>query len=182
MISAIAFIFKTLIGLYILVLLMRFWFPLFNIDFRNPIAQSILRLTSPIIMPFRRFIPSIGKIDIATLIVTFFIEYLLILILTMLLGIKINGITVAIQSLFELAIKSTNLIFLAIFFRAILSWINPHSYSPITNILHSIAEPVQRPFRKIMPAINGLDLSAIFAIIFLQAILIILEKYSPLFI
>jgi YggT family protein len=47
-------------------------------------------------------------------------------------------------------------------------------------LLNSLAEPVLRPFRRLIPPIGGLDISPIFAIILLQAGVIILQSYKPL--
>ena len=63
MIQALYFVVKTLAQLYLLLYLLRFWLPLVGADFRNPIAQAVLRFTSPLIIPVRRFIPPIGRVE-----------------------------------------------------------------------------------------------------------------------
>ena len=55
--SAIVFIINALTSLYLLVLLLRFWLPWLRADFRNPLAQGILRITSPLVIPVRRIVP-----------------------------------------------------------------------------------------------------------------------------
>ena len=57
----------------------------------------------------------------------------------------------------------------AIFVRIILSWISPGQYNPATAIIGTLTEPVLRPFRRFIPSIGGMDISPIFAIIFLGA-------------
>ncbi len=37
-------------------------------NFRNPFAEAMLRLTNPLIMPLRRILPPMGKIDTATVV------------------------------------------------------------------------------------------------------------------
>ena len=66
MTAALYFVLKTLTQLYLLLLILRFWLPMFRADFRNPVAQGVLRLTSPLVVPLRRFIPPIGRIDTST--------------------------------------------------------------------------------------------------------------------
>ena len=68
---ALIFIITTLSQLYLLVMLLRFWMPWLRADFRNPIAQGILRLTSPLVIPVRRLVPPMGRLDTATVIVAF---------------------------------------------------------------------------------------------------------------
>jgi len=70
--------------------------------------------------------------------------------------------------------KSMNIIIwtllLAIIMRAILSWFAPLVYHSAVSILNSLSEPVLKPFRKILPAIRGVELSPIFAILALNII------------
>ena len=180
MTQALYFIVKTLTQLYLMVLLLRFWLPWFNVDFRNPMAQAILRLTSPLIVLLRRFVPALGRLDTATVLVAMVLEYLLILFLLSIRGLDMGFIPIAATAFFELAILSLNLLFFIILIRIILSWVAPNNYSPVTAMLNALAEPVLRPFRRIIPPIGGLDISPIFAIIILRAAIIILQTYKPI--
>lgn len=180
MTQALYFIIKTLTQLYLLVFLMRFWLPFFRADFRNPVAQGILRITSPLIAPLRRFVPPVGRIDTATVLVALVIESLLIFVLLALRGGAAGLLPVLITAVFELAILSLNLFFFVVLVRIILSWVAPHTYNPVTALLTTVAEPILRPFRRILPPLGALDLSPIFAIVILQAGVIVLQTYKPL--
>jgi len=180
MTQALYFILKTLTQLYLLLLLLRFWLPMFRADFRNPIAQGVLRLTSPLIVPLRRFIPPVGRIDTATVLVAFTIEYVLILVLLALRGAQGGFVPIALTTLFELAILSLNMFFFIVLIRIILSWVTPHNYNPVTAMLTTVAEPILRPFRRLVPPLGGLDISPIFAIVLMQAAIIVLQNYKPL--
>ncbi len=57
---------------------------------------------------------------------------------------------------------------LAIFLRAILSWISPGQTNMLTNILYQVTEPILAPLRRIIPRVSMLDLSPLVAIILLQ--------------
>lgn len=180
MTQALYFVLKTLTQLYLLLLILRFWLPMLRADFRNPVAQGVLRLTSPLVVPFRRFIPPIGRIDTATVLVAFVIEYLLILVLLFLTGASAGFFPIAVTSLMELAILSLNMFFFVVLIKIILSWVAPQNYNPVTAMLTTLAEPVLRPFRRLVPPLGGLDVSPIFAIVLLQAGVIILQNYKPL--
>lgn len=180
MTQALYFIVKTLTQLYLLLLLVRFWLPFFGADFRNPVSQGILRLTSPLIVPVRRFIPSVGKVDTATVLVAVIIEYLLVLLLLALRGVSASFLAIAATAVFELAILSLNLMFFIVLIRIILSWIAPNTYNPMTAMLSTIAEPLLRPFRRMIPPIGGLDVSPILVIVMLKAAEIILQSYKPI--
>jgi YggT family protein len=58
----------------------------------------------------------------------------------------------------------------------VLSWVAPGTYSPGANLVNSLVAPVLRPFRRLIPPIAGLDLSALFALIAIQALQILLNS------
>ncbi len=178
--QALYFIIKTITQLYLLVLLLRFWLPLLRADFRNPLAQGILRITSPLVVPLRRLLPSIGRLDSSTVLVAFAIQYLTVLVLLVIRGQTADTVPVLITTIIELAILSLNLFFFVILIKIILSWVAPHTHNPATALLSTLAEPVLRPFRRIVPPIGGFDISPIFAIILLQAAVIFLQTLKPI--
>jgi YggT family protein len=179
MTQALYFVVKTLAQLYLLLLLLRFWLPWLRADFRNPIAQGILRFTSPLIVPLRRFLPSIGRLDTATVLVAFVVQYVTVLALLAIVRRAEGAPEVALVSVIELAILSLNLFFFAVLIRIILSWVAPGNYNPITALLTTLSEPILRPFRRLIPSIGGLDISPIFAIVLLQAAVIVLQSVKP---
>lgn len=179
MIQALGFIVKTLAQLYLLLLLLRFWLPWLRADFRNPVAQGILRFTSPLIVPLRRFVPSIRRLDTATVLVAFIIQFLTLLVLLAMMNRPVHPLPVAVTAVAELVILSLNLFFFAILIRVVLSWVAPHNYNPITALVATLSEPVLRPFRRTIPPIGGLDISPVFALILIQAVVIFLHTLKP---
>ncbi len=63
----------------------------------------------------------------------------------------------------------------AIFIYALLSWVVPAGYNPTMALLGTIVEPVLRPFRRLIPPIGALDLSALWAMIALGVLLQLLH-------
>lgn len=177
--QALYFIIKTIAQLYLLVLLLRLWLPLLRADFGNSLAQGILRITSPLVVPLRRLLPAIGRLDTATILVAFVIQYLTVLVLLTIFGQSFTTVPILITTIIELVILSLNLFFFAVLIKIILSWIAPHTFNPATALLNTLAEPVLRPFRRIIPPIGGLDISPIFAIVLLQATIIFLQTLKP---
>ena len=55
-----------------------------------------------------------------------------------------------------------------------MSWISPGTYNPAVSLLASVAEPALKPLRRFIPPIAGLDLSALFALIAIQALTMLL--------
>lgn len=178
--SAIVFIVNAITSLYLLVLLLRFWMPWLRADFRNPLAQGILRFTSPVVIPVRRIVPSFGRLDTATILVAFIIQYLTVLLLLMIIGQTAGIAAIALTAIVKLAVLTINLFVYAIFIRIILSWISQGQYNPATAIITTLTEPVLRPFRRLIPAIGGFDISPVFAIILLLAATIVVNGFKPL--
>lgn len=173
--AALIFVITTLSQLYLFVMLLRLWLPWLRADFRNPIAQGILRLTSPLVVPVRRLVPPIGRLDTATVLVAFGIQYLTILLILLIRGTMVGILPIAITALLDLVILSCQLFTIAIFIHIVLSWVAPGTYNPATAFITMLAEPVLRPFRRIVPSLGGLDISPIFALILLQVIRIIIQ-------
>ncbi len=178
--EAIYFIVRTLTQLFLLLLLLRFWLPWLRADFRNPVAQGILRITSPLVIPIRRLLPSIGRLDTATILLTFVVQFLAVVLLLAILNRMADPFTIALVCIIELAILSLNLFFFVILIRIILSWISPDNYNPVTALLTTISEPILRPFRRLIPPVGGFDISPIFAIVLLQAVVIFLRTLKPI--
>jgi YggT family protein len=62
----------------------------------------------------------------------------------------------------------------ALLLHVLLSWVAPSTYSPAAALLSNLCEPLLRPVRRILPPLGGIDLSALFVIIGLQALYIAL--------
>jgi YggT family protein len=179
--QALIFIISTLSQLYLLVMLLRFWLPWLRADFRNPISQGILRITSPLVVPVRRLVPPIGKLDSATVLVAFALQYLTVLLILLISGSMVGVLPIALTALLDLVILSCRLFTFAIFIHIILSWIAPGTYNPASVFIAMLVRPVLQPFQRVVPTLGGLDISPIFAIILLQAIsIIIAAELRPL--
>jgi len=178
--SALTFIIGSLAQLYLFVLILRLLLPWFRADFHNPIAQAILKATSPLVIPLRRILPPISRIDTATVVVAFVITYLTILVLLSIRGQTATIGAIALSSLVYLVLLTLRLFVFAIIVRVLLSWLSPGGYNPAMAVIYSITDPVMRPFQRIIPQLGGFDLSPIFAIILLGALTRIVSGFLPL--
>src|ERR1700685_4445946 len=66
--EAIRYIVDTLLWLLTLAFVLRLLFQLVRADLRDPIADAIVRVTNWLIMPLRRLLPPIGRVDTATVV------------------------------------------------------------------------------------------------------------------
>jgi len=174
--QAIYFIVDTLIGLYQVLLLLRLLMQLTRADFRNPIGRGIVQLTDPLILPLRRILPPLGKVDSASVLAIIIVSALKAWLLRLLMGFGLPGPMVMLNAV---AIDLLRLVLrtylISIILNAILSFVAPGNYSPAQSILASIVNPVLNPIRRVIPAIAGLDLSPLWACIAIQALLIVVR-------
>ncbi len=172
---ALEFIVSTLCSLYQSVLLLRFIMQLVRADFRNPIAQAIVAVTNPLILPLRKVLPPAGKIDTASVVAIVLFALASITVLELVFGGRLPPpIALLRHGALHIALAFLRLYFGCVLVYAILSWVAGASVSPIGELLSSICEPVLAPFRRIIPPIGGLDLSALWALIAIQALMILL--------
>ena len=173
--TALIFIVDTLLSLALFVVLARLLLQWARADFRNPIAQAIVRITNPLILPLRRILPPIGKVDTASVVAVILVAIIKRGILFALTGYGTPGLEVWLQAIaVELVQALLRTYFYAILLYALLSLIAPGGYSPFQSVLASICEPILRPFRRLIPPIAGIDLSPLWAVIAIQAILLLL--------
>jgi len=75
-----------------------------------------------------------------------------------------------INSLGGILAAIVQLLALAIFFRAILSWVAPDPSNPIVQALDAVTEPILQPLRQIVPRLGMMDITPLVAIIVLSVI------------
>jgi YggT family protein len=79
----------------------------------------------------------------------------------------------ATYSLLEMALQFYRI---SMFIYVLLSWVAPAAYSPATEMLSSLCEPPLRLMRRVIPPIAQLDLSPVFVLIALSALLMVLPS------
>lgn len=174
--DAIRYVIGALLWLAIFAFLLRVILQVVRADFRNPLAQAIVRMTNPLVLPLRRVIPPAGKLDLASIVALLIVELAAAAIMLSLSGPGIGSAAILVHyAVFDLAQKILQFYLIAILVYALLSWIAPGTYSPAGALLASVCEPVLAPVRRVIPPIGGLDLSALFVLIALQALLILLR-------
>lgn len=175
--TALIFIISALSHVVIMVFLLRILLPLCRVDMRNPFSVAVLRFTNPLILPLRRILPAIGRVDTAS-----WVTVLLIQLVSTFLIWTLNGITPHSPLLFlsasvrDLISLLLQFYLLVLMLYAVLSWMASTDYSPAASILRSLCNPVLKPFQRFIPRIAGLDLSVLFALIAIQALQILIQS------
>ncbi len=177
--NALIFLVETLFNIYILILMLRIILQWVGAHFYNPVSQFVIKLTNPVVKPLRQLFPPFRGIDFASLIILVALEFVkLLLVIWLKLNIIPGILGLIVMAFGDILDVILDIFFYAIIINALLSWINPKQYNPITEVLHLITDPLLRPARKIIPAISGIDISPIPVLIILQLCSILIA--SPL--
>jgi YggT family protein len=167
--SALIFLIKTVADLYLLTFLLRFIMQWVRAGYDNPLAQFVYKVTSPLVVPARRVLPSIGGVDTPTLAVLVVLEIAVTFVLLRLVGLSLPVPELLLYSLLRLIALTLWFYTGAIIVYAVLSWFGNRGMNPIAALLGDLVEPVLRPARRLLPPIGGLDLSPLIVILLLQA-------------
>jgi len=162
------FLIDTLASLYILAVVLRFLLQWSGADYYNPIAQFLVKATHPPLRFLRRFVPAIGKIDTSSIVLALSLQMLTDFSIILLKGLAISIGALTILSITQLISLLINVFIFAVFARALMSWMNPGTFSAASAILYSLTEPLLNTCRKFIPDLGGADLSPLVVLLFLQ--------------
>lgn len=161
------FLVKTVIDIYVMVLLLRIWMQLAHADFYNPFSQFIVKITQPIVGPLRRILPSMGPIDSASLLLAFLLMAIKYPLLLLIQG---GALTLSpynlLFGLISLLKSAGYLIFWVVLIRSLMSWIS-QGRSPMDYALYQLTEPLMAPIRRVLPVMGSIDFSAMAVILIL---------------
>ena len=178
--TAFNFLLTTLAILLTLLFLLHFFMQFFKAPFKNPLGQMVISLTDFAVRPTRKLVPSLGKVDLSTLLLAFLTQLLL-----NIYYLKLRGLPFSIEGhsawpnliglgLIGVLRTSLDLFFYALMLQVILSWVNPHT--PIADVLNSLTKPILAPIQRILPAASGIDFSPMVALILIQMLNISVVK------
>jgi YggT family protein len=163
--NPLVFLLEVTFGLYIAVLLLRFWLQQIRANFYNPLSQAIVTLTNPPLRPLRRLIPGWGKMDVASLLLAYLLQLSLLILISLIQASPLGLGGLVVLAVAELIGLALNILLFSIFIIVILSWVSPGSYNPSGEVFYSIAKPVLAPISRALPPVAGLDFSPMVAMV-----------------
>ncbi|EGH06283.1 YGGT family protein [Pseudomonas savastanoi pv. glycinea str. race 4] len=167
--TAAIYVLQTLGSLYLLIVLLRFVLQLVRANFYNPLCQFIVRATQPLLKPLRRIIPSLGGLDMSSLVLAIIVQMILMaLTLLLMFGTTGDPLHLLLWSIIGVTALFLKIFFFALIISVILSGVAPGSSNPGAELVNQICEPALAPFRKIVPNLGGLDISPILAFLVLK--------------
>ncbi len=138
------------------------------------IGTYILPLTNWIVIPLRRFIPSMGRFDLASFISAYLLVQGKIIVLSLMVGItplSIAWLIIALVQLLDLALSG---LIVLVFINVVLAWVS--AGSQLQYLVSILVEPLLRPIRGKIPSLGALDLSPLVLLLGLQILQIILNN------
>ena len=172
--NALSYLIGTLIDLYVAAVLLRLLLQWVRADFYNPFCQFLVKVTNPVLIPLRRVIPSIGRLDTASIVLMLVLEIIGIWIISRIGSTPMTIQQIAAFSAIKLVMTLLMTYFFLIIAAVILSWVGQRMQHPVVPLVHQLTEPVLRPFRRVIPPIAGIDLSALFALIAIRFLILLL--------
>ena len=154
---------NSLINIYLFLLMLRFLLQASRADYYNPLSQSVVKITQPVVGLFQGFLgPVAGRFDLATLAAGFVLKVFSMIAIFMVIGVGMPPIAgLLIAGVAALANAILKIYFFAMIVMIILSWVAPNASHPGALLVMQLVEPIMAPVRKVIPPLGMIDLSPI---------------------
>jgi len=172
-----AFLIESLFSLYIGAVILRMLLGYAGANFYNPLSQFLVKVTNPVLVPLRRFIPSIGKIDTAAVVLALGLTVIKTILLLLIGYGDFSLVAALIYSIIDLIKVVIWVYIISLIIQAVMSWVGSAHGNPVAPLIQSLTDPLLRPIRRVVPTIGALDLSPMVALLLLNILLIIVRNF-----
>lgn len=172
---ALFFLVGSVASFFAVLFVLRFLMQACRVSFGGPVGHFVVTLTNWAVKPLRRVIPGVAGYDWASLVAAYVVQLLPVLLLFALSGslAPVDALPGLLWSALLGLLRLVVYVFIgALIVQAVLSWVNP--YSPLAGPADQLTRPLLAPIRRVLPAISGIDLSPLVAILLLQVVLMFL--------
>ena len=172
------FLVESLFSLYIGAVLLRFLLAWARANFYNPLSQFLVKVTNPVLVPLRRMIPAVGKVDTAAIVLALGLTIVKVLLLVVIAGVSAGFLTIVLSAISDLLRAAIWIYIFALIVQAVMSWTGNLYGNPLADLLSSLTGPLLRPIRQLLPNVGMVDLSPMVAVLLLNVVLIILQSFG----
>ena len=185
LIRILGFLLETAFFVLIAAALLRAWMNWLRVSMFAQPGNFVMALTDWLVKPLRRTLPQPllkARVDWASVIAAALmaLSYALLwwILFSVLTGMPTAGLSlasviflpvIALKMLIRVALQT---LFMLVLAYAVLSWVQPGSMA--YGLLARLTEPLLAPFRRVIPSVGGVDLSALVLMLVLQIGLMIL--------
>lgn len=166
----ISFVLEVVAGLLVGACLLRLYMQFQRIPLSakggNPIGRFVFALTDWLVLPLRRVLPAVGRVDTGSLVAAYLVQLVYLSVLWLLNGGSIPVVTVLLLAAFGIVrMAIIGMVAIVIVF-AIMSWVQTQSY--LSDLLERLVAPALAPIRRVLPLVGGIDLSPLVLLVLLQ--------------
>jgi YggT family protein len=144
----------------------------------NPLGRFVFALSDWLVLPLRRVVPAIGRLDTASLVAAYLLELTQFFLLWLLAGADGGLFAVPILAVFGVLRLSISGLTGMVIVYAVLSWVPTHS--PMSEVIGRLCAPPLTPIRRLLPLVGGVDLSPLVLLVLLQIASILLGHLQGL--
>lgn len=144
----------------------------------NPLGRFIFALTDWLVLPLRRVVPAIGRLDSASLLAALLLQLTQFSLLWLLLGSGASYLSVVILAVFGLVRLAISGMTGIVIVYAVLSWVQTNSM--MSDLMERLVAPPLMPIRRLVPLVGGVDLSPLVLLVILQIAAIVLGSLQAM--
>ena len=145
----------------------------------NPIHQSIIMITNPIIRPFRSRLSKQFSIEVILISLCLLIEFFALWLMTTIICLTgPNFLQLISLGTMNLSILVLRIFFIGILANIILSWLSTNNFTPAARFIGQLVAPILKPIQRRLPYFSGLDFSPMIALVIIQSIIMIIPVNS----
>ena len=168
--------------------LLRLYMQWQRVPFGNPLGRFVFAVSNWLVLPLRRLLPAMGRLDTASLLAAWLVDLVQLAALWSLsgalggaLGMHMGGGLVSgpawallpVLAVFALARLVLSSITAMVLLGAILSWVRADS--DMADLVDRLCAPLLAPLRRVIPLVGGLDLTPLAMLVLLQIAGIVLS-------
>jgi YggT family protein len=158
-------------------LLLRACMNWLGIPARNPLAQFVLALTDWLVLPLRKVVHPVGRLDWASLVAAYLVAILQLVLIFVLIGAGMESwpwTKVLLYAGLQVLRWALHLVMWLTIIHVLLSWVNPHA--PVAPVIGMIVRPFLAPFQRALPLIGGIDLSPLLLVVIVNMVLLVVAR------
>lgn len=172
--------------------LLRLYMQWQRVPFGNPLGRFVFAVSNWLVLPLRRILPALGRLDTASLVAAWAVELAQLAVLWSISGALAGAMGMPMGSgmggglplgpawallpvlaLFSLARLVLSSMTALVLLGAILSWVRADS--DMADLIERLCAPLLAPFRRLIPLVGGLDLTPLALLVALQVAGILLS-------
>lgn len=183
LIRILVFLLETAFFILIAAALLRAWMNWLRISMTGQPGRFVMALSDWLVKPLWRSLPKSlarSRLDWASVVAAALMALGYALLWWVLVGLQAGGMALApaaLAGLLLMALKmlvrvALQMLFMLVLGYAVLSWVQPGSMA--YGLLARLTEPLLAPFRRVVPTVGGVDLSALVLLLVLQVGMMVL--------